>query len=58
MSFNDWDPAPGGAEPALIEHQNQVFWLDPGNEWWIRSQGWGSIVLVDDGTSPADAGAP
>jgi cellulose/xylan binding protein with CBM9 domain len=56
MSFNDWDPAAGGAEPVVFEHQHQIFWVDPGDEWWIRSRGFGGIKLVGDGAS--DAGSP
>jgi hypothetical protein len=54
ISFNDWDPALGGAEPVVPEHQNQVFWVDPGDEWWFRSQGFGGIELLDG----SDAGVP
>jgi cellulose/xylan binding protein with CBM9 domain len=56
ISFNDWDRAPGGAEPAVNEHQHQIFWVDPGDAWWRLAQGYGGITLVSDGSS--DAGAP
>jgi hypothetical protein len=55
LSFNDWDPAPGGAEPVVNEHQNQSWWIDPGDAWWRLSQGFGSITLQAGGS--ADAGA-
>jgi hypothetical protein len=58
ISFNDWDPAPGGAEPVAIQHQHQVFWVDPGAQWWNFSQGWGGMKLLGEGASSADAGAP
>jgi hypothetical protein len=56
ISINDWDPAPGGAEPVVPEHRNQIFWVNPGDEWWFRSQGFGGIKLVGEGATPSDAG--
>lgn len=58
ISVNDWDPAPGGAEPVVSEHQHQIFWVDPGDNWWRLSQGYGAITLVDGSGGPSDAGAP
>lgn len=46
ISFNDWDPPVLDPTSSVNEHQSQIFWIDPGDQWWRETKGFGSILLL------------
>lgn len=45
VAVNDWDP--GVSDPANIQRESQLFWLDPGNGYQQNTASFGAMTLTE-----------